>query len=187
MPHSQDPLAHLPVTAVIARRPAPGREAELLTWAAEFVAAAEAFPGHVETRTFAPTPPDNEDLVIAMTFDTAEHLTGWEQSDIRARLRERARPLVAGRPRAYAASGLEAILGGGDGEPVTPPPRWKTAIVIIIAIYPVNLLAQWLLAPELSGWPLLLRSVPTSIIAPVYVAYVGAPAVSRLLRTWLHR
>ena len=187
MTQAHDPIAQLPVTAVIARRPAPGREQELLVWAQEFVAAAETFAGHVETRIFPPSPPDSEDLVIAMTFDSADHLGQWERSAIRARLRERALPLVAGRPRAFAARGLEAILGGRDGEPITPPPRWKTAIVIIIAIYPVNLLVQWLLAPELSAWPLVLRSLPTSIIVPVYVDYIGGPTVSHLLRRWLQR
>ena len=187
MSDTHDPIARMPVTAVIARRPAPGREADLLAWADAFAAAASAFAGHVETRVFPPSPPDNEDVVIAMTFRTAEELSAWERSAVRAEFREQARPLVAGRPRAFAASGLEAILGGRDGEAVVPPPRWKTAIVIIIAIYPITVLGQWLLAPEIGTWPLLLRSLPTSIIMPVYVAYVGGPAVSRLLRRWLQR
>lgn len=182
-----DPIARMPVTAVIARRPAAGREAELLAWAQEFTSAAAAFDGHLETRIFPPTPPDNDDLVIAMTFDTAERLAAWERSAVRAALRERALPLVSGRPRAFAASGLEAILGGRDGEPILPPPRWKTAIVIIIAIYPITVLLQWWLAPGIDAWPLLLRSLPTSIIMPVYVAYIGGPTVSRMLRRWLAR
>lgn len=187
MTEPHDPIARMPVTAVIARRPAPGREAELLAWADDFTAAAAGFDGHTETRVFAPMPPDNEDLVIAMTFDTAEHLAAWERSGMRAALREQARPLVEGRPRAFAASGLEAILGGQPGEAVVPPPRWKTAIVIIIAVYPLTLLSQWLLAPHIGDWPLLLRALPTSLLLPVYVAYVGGPVVSRLLRRWLAR
>ena len=187
MSDAHDPIARMPVTAVIARRPAAGREAELLVWAEGFARAAAEFAGHVETKVFPPTLPDNADLVIAMTFDTAEHLSAWERSDVRASLRELARPLVSGRPRAFAASGLEAILGGREGEPILPPPRWKTAIVIIIAIYPITVLSQWLLAPELGTWPLLLRALPTSILMPVYVAYVGGPTVSRMLRRWLAR
>lgn len=177
----------MPVTAVIARRPAAGRERDLRSWADGFTAAAAGFEGYVESRVFPPSPPENDDLVIAMTFSTADDLAAWERSEIRARLREQARPLVAGRPRAYAASGLEAILGGREGEAIVPPPRWKTAIVIIIAIYPITVLLQWLLAPGIGTWPLLLRSLPTSIIMPVYVAYIGGPTVSRMLRRWLAR
>lgn len=187
MTDAHDPIARMPVTAVIARRPAPDRDAELLAWADDFATAASAFAGHVETRVFPPSPPDNEDVVIAMTFRTAEELSAWERSSVRAAFRERARPLVAGRPRAFAASGLEAILGGRAGEAVVPPPRWKTAIVIMIAVYPVSLLSLLLLAPHIGGWPLLLRALPTTLLLPVYVAYVGGPVVSRALRSWLAR
>lgn len=185
MTESHDPIARMPVTAVIARRPAPGKDSELRAWAEEFTEAASAFDGYVESRVFPPTPPDNEDLVIAMTFDTADHLAVWERSAIRAQFRQRALALVSGRPRAYAASGLEAILSGRPGEPVVPPPRWKMAIVIMIAVYPFSVLLQWLLAPHLGAWPLLLRVIPSTLLLPAYVAYLGAPTVSRILRSWL--
>lgn len=182
-----DPLPHMPVTAVIARRPWPGREAELQAWAERFVEAAREFAGFVEASIYPPHAPDNDDLVIAMTFDRAETLTQWERSDIRATMREAARPLVKGRPRAQSASGLEGLFGGRERLPITPPPKWKTAIVIIVAIYPFNLLFQWALGPSLADWPLALRLLPGSILAPAYVAWLGAPAVSRVLRSWLQR
>ena len=43
--------AGLPVTVVVVRHPAPGREAELDAWAHGIVAAAEAFPGHLGGRS----------------------------------------------------------------------------------------------------------------------------------------
>ncbi len=182
-----DPIARMPVTAVIARRPWPGREADLRTWAEEFVQAASAFPGFVDARAYPPNPPDSNDLVIAMTFDCADNLSQWERSEARARMRELARPLVKGRPRAQSVSGLEGIFGGRDRLPITPPPKWKTAIVIMLAIYPFNVLFQWLLAARFADWPLPLRTLPSAILAPAYVAWLGAPAVSRVVRGWLQR
>ena len=182
-----DALPTMPVTAVIARRPWPGREDELREWAEAFVAAARDFPGFAEARVYLPDPPENEDVVIAMTFDSAQHLSEWERSDVRARMRELARPLVLGRPRAQSLTGLEGIYGGRERLPITPPPRWKTAIIIMIAIYPFTVLLQWLLSPAIEPWPLLLRSLPTTVIVPLYVTFVGGPFVSRLLRKWLQR
>lgn len=182
-----DPLPTLPVTAVIARRPWPGRESELGQWADGFVAAAGEFEGYVEARIYPPTPPENDDLVIAMTFESAAALSVWEHSEVRARMREQARPLVLGRPRSQSMSALDGIFGDGTRTPFTPPPRWKTAIVIVLAIYPFTVLLQWGLSTQIAGWPFWLRALPTSVLAPVYVTWVGAPAVSRLLRKWLQR
>lgn len=182
-----DPLPHMPVTAVIARRPWPGREDELGAWAEAFVDVARGFEGFVESRVYPPAPPENEDLVIAMTFDRAEHLAQWERSDVRAQMREAARPLVRGRPRAQSASGLEGIFGTRERLPITPPKKWKTAIVIMLAIYPFNLMFQWAAGPGIAEWPLALRLLPGSILAPAYVAWVGAPLLSRALRGWLQR
>lgn len=177
----------MPVTAVIARRPWPGREQELEAWAERFVNAARAFDGFVEARVYPPTPPENEDLVIAMTFDRAEHLSSWERSEVRAQMREAARPLVRGLPRGQSASGLEGLFGNRQRSPITPPKKWKTAIVIILAIYPFNLLFQWVVGPLVSDWPLPVRLLPGSILAPAYVAWLGAPMLSRVVRGWLQR
>lgn len=182
-----DPLPHMPVTAVIARRPWPGRETDLEAWGERFVEAARGFTGFLEARVYAPNPPDNDDLVIAMSFDRAEHLSAWERSDVRAQMREAARPLVKGRPRAASASGLEGLFGGADRAPITPPAKWKTAIVIVLAIYPFNLLFQWLVAPAFGELPLAVRLLPGSILAPAYVAWIGAPLISRMVREWLQR
>jgi len=48
MTHDEQAGRHvgLPVTVVVARHPAPGREAELDAWAHWIVESAEAFPGH---------------------------------------------------------------------------------------------------------------------------------------------
>ena len=174
---------HLPVSVVVSRRPAPGRADDLVAWAHGVVAAAGAFDGHLGAQVHPPSPPDREDLVIAFSFTDAHTLSAWEHSDVRADWLRRAEPLVAGPSRAHAVDALESLFAGGS----TPPPRWKTALVILLALYPASLLVNGLLTPHLAAWPLPLRLlVPTLLIVP-WMVWGGVPWLSRLLRGWLAR
>ena len=65
------------------------------------------------------------------------------------------------------------------------PPRWKTAIVVWLAIYPTITLVLWLAGPRIAGWPLALRTLAiTAVVVPLMV-YLLMPAFQRLLRPWL--
>ena len=175
---------HLPVSVVVSRRPAPGRAGDLVAWAHDIVAAAQEFDGHLGAQVYPPSPPDREDLVIAFSFTDAHALSAWEHSAVRAEHLRRAEPLVAGPSRAHAVDALESLFSG-PGAPA--PPRWKTAVVILLALYPASLLVNGLLTPHLAGWPLPLRLlVPTVLIVP-WMVWGGVPWLSRLLRGWLAR
>jgi antibiotic biosynthesis monooxygenase (ABM) superfamily enzyme len=47
-------------------------------------------------------------------------------------------------------------------------------------------LLGWLVAPHTAGWNLLLRVLLTTAVVVPYMAWVGVPAVSRWLHSWLH-
>lgn len=66
------------------------------------------------------------------------------------------------------------------------PPRWKTAIVVWIAIYPSITVLSWLAGPWLVTLPLMLRTmVVTGILVPLLV-FVLLPFLHKALRRWLH-
>ncbi|MBL7939786.1 MAG: hypothetical protein JNL43_10535 [Flavobacteriales bacterium] len=68
----------------------------------------------------------------------------------------------------------------------TTPPRWKTAVLVWIAIYPSITLFSWLAGPMLDRLPLMLRTlVLTGILVPLLV-FVLLPALNKGLRRWLH-
>ncbi|MEZ4757622.1 MAG: hypothetical protein R2817_12410 [Flavobacteriales bacterium] len=68
-----------------------------------------------------------------------------------------------------------------------PPPRWKNALLVWIAIYPSISLLSYLAGPWLATLPLLLRTlVLTAVLVPLLV-FVLLPALHRLFRGWLHR
>lgn len=177
--------AGLPVTVVVARHPAPGREAELDAWAHGIVAAAEAFPGHLGGEIYRPAPPDRDDLVIAFSFASADALTAWENSAQRRRWIAAAEPLLTGEAIPHAISGFEGIFSRVPGRPVGPAPRWKTAVIIEVALYPASLLLNWAVVPHMASWNICLRVLVTTAIIVPFMSWVGVPFLSRWLRSWL--
>jgi antibiotic biosynthesis monooxygenase (ABM) superfamily enzyme len=65
------------------------------------------------------------------------------------------------------------------------PPRWKTALVIWLAIYPSITVILWLAGPQIASWPLALRTLAiTAVLVPLMV-FLLLPALQRLLAPWL--
>jgi antibiotic biosynthesis monooxygenase (ABM) superfamily enzyme len=78
-----------------------------------------------------------------------------------------------------------------DTHPAAPParsatpPRWKTAVVIWLAIYPSITFLLWLAGPTIASWALPLRTLAlTAVLVPLMV-FLVLPAVQRLLAPWL--
>lgn len=67
------------------------------------------------------------------------------------------------------------------------PPRYKTALLIWLAIYPSINLLFWLLGDWLAQLPLLLRTlVLTGMLVPLMV-FVMLPLLQRVFGRWLFR
>lgn len=68
-----------------------------------------------------------------------------------------------------------------------PPttPRYKSAVVIWLAIYPALTVTLFLLSPVLTPLPLFLRTLVLTVILVPLMVYVLVPGVQRLLARWL--
>ncbi|RMG65776.1 MAG: hypothetical protein D6722_15665 [Bacteroidetes bacterium] len=67
------------------------------------------------------------------------------------------------------------------------PPKYKTALIVWLAIYPLITVVLWLFGPYLAALPLPLRTLLlTGILVPTMV-YVAIPFWQRVLRPWLIR
>ena len=130
----------LPVTVVIARTPAVGRADDLVAWAHGVAEAAESFDGHLGARIFRTGDEASDDVVVAFSFDNAEHLNDWEASDERRSWLGRLEGMVEGSATTHSVSGFEAIFSKNQGAAIVPPARWKTALIIALALYPMSVL-----------------------------------------------
>ena len=177
-------MEQLPVTVVVSRRPAPGRERDLERWADGLLELAARFPGHLAGEVMRAGDAEG-DLVVAISWANADAVHFWERNEERAAYLATADVLLAGPARPELVSGFESIFAPSTS--AVPVPRWKTAVVIALAIYPASLLVQLVLGPVLGGWPLPLRVLATTAVLVPFMVWAGVPWLSRRLDRWLHR
>lgn len=100
-------------TVVVARRPAPGREAEFEGWLRGLLAVAREAPGHVSSDLQPPNDMHPGEWVVLYQFADAASLRDWLHSPLRAELMREATELVDGPAREQVVALAQAP------EPVT--------------------------------------------------------------------
>lgn len=100
-------------TVIVARRAAPGREAEFEAWAEEIRAAAATFPGHLGSELQPPSSAHPGEWVTVYRFVDQDDLERWLASDRRAELMTQGEALTEGPTReqriARPADGAEVV------------------------------------------------------------------------------
>lgn len=89
-------------------------------------------------------------------------------------------------PRVERANGMEAWFALSARRVVSPPPKWKMAIVSMMALYPLILLIQPALAPLSRGAPRWLATLMTMFVITPLMTWLALPLIIRLLRPWLY-
>lgn len=173
----------IPVTAAISRRPRRGKESELIAWGNGIVAAAQAFPGHVAVRVARPGD-DRPDLTIAFTFACAADLQAWEASAVRGEWLLRAEDLVERRREPDAE--VEAMFVPAVTGPAPLPARWKSALVVAAAFFPIMLIFDALVLPHLAGLHPVGRAAAATLLVVPLLVWGAVPVLTRALRSWLY-
>jgi antibiotic biosynthesis monooxygenase (ABM) superfamily enzyme len=176
-----------PVTAVFSRRVMPGREAEFEDWAHGVIEAATRYPGHLGASVLHE--PGSPYYHVVYKFTDRDRFRSWVESDERHRWLAKVEGLTEDDPELQQTTGLETWfdLPGSDGSPRRPPPRWKMWLVSLLAVYPLVVVFQWLLAPLVEDWPLPLKAAMFPLVLLTLMTYVVMPLVTRLLRRLLRR
>ena len=170
-----------PVTVTIARRVAPGREADFeefsdrLTLAATkydgFLGAGMLRPGHV-----------GEPWHVVFRFDSLEHLRAWEVAPERADLLAQGEDLIHSTD-VHRVNGLETWFAL-PSRTAPAPPRWKMFAVSVVGIYLLQLVCNTALQPL--GLPLALRVALVAIVVTALMTWLVMPRAARLLQDWLY-
>jgi antibiotic biosynthesis monooxygenase (ABM) superfamily enzyme len=92
--------------------------------------------------------------------------------------------------RAYRSTTVDGRTPPQHEHPPTPramPPRWKTAVLVWVAIYPSITLVLWLAGPRIQSWPLAVRTLAITAFVVPLMAFLLLPVLQRLLGPWLRR
>jgi|GEM_PF-2723649 len=138
-----------PVTLMVARRVANSRYQDFNRWLNEGRELAADFPGYLGSGVLAP-PKEDDEYQIIFRFDSQETLSAWEHSASRHAWLERGKGLYDA-PHEHRATGLDAWFKVSPG---ATPPRWKQAVAVWLAFFPISLLFQWTFGSVLAEWPL---------------------------------
>jgi len=169
----------------ITRYVKPGSESVFEEVVRGVILAASTFPGYAGGEVLYPTTKRGAWQLI-LRFDTLVHLQEWEESPICQGWIARADALTIGAPKVLRINGLEAWFVLPEVPNALPPPKWKTAIVSAIGIYPVISLMPILLKPITNGLPAWLATLVSIAIMMPLMTWVIMPQVTRLFKPWLY-
>jgi uncharacterized protein len=170
-----------PVTVTIARRVAPGREAEFEAFSAALTRAAGAFPGFLGAGMLRPGHV-GEPWHVVFRFDSIANLRGWEVSPERAELLAVGEELVHSTDE-HRVTGLETWFAL-PSRTAPAPPRWKMFAVSVVGIYVLQLVFNVVLQPL--GLPVAVRVALVAVAVTAVMTWLVMPRAARLLQDWLY-
>jgi len=120
------------------------------------------------------------EITIIQHFPTQAEHDAWVSSPEFALWQNEIAPPESGGVTRYV--GLQSLFTtASDG-----PPRWKMALLLILAVYPMSLaISEWF-APALARIPTLLGTLFTSVVIVWMMTYVITPLLTTLFARWLN-
>lgn len=187
----EDPLAistdeNHQVTAVISHIVRAGREQGYEEWFHGIASDAQKFKGHLGVSTIRPRDHAHPEYVVILRFDRYDNLKAWLESDIRREWIERLQPLIEKPESIQTLTGLETWFSLPHQPLKVPPPRYKMALVTWLGVFVTLAILSRLLAPLLSGLPLLLSQLITTGLVVCLLTYLVMPRLTKLFRHWLY-
>lgn len=177
------------VTASVARRIAPGREHEFVSWTDAGIALARTFPGFLGGGWLRNSRIDDEYFVVYRFVDERS-MDDWVASPVRKAWLSRGEGVAV----EYATHRLSGIEGWFEPQEnltaavrvAKPPPRWKQAITIWLGFFPVSVLINYLLVAHLGVLPLAVKTLVATLISTPLMVYLVLPWITARLHRWLN-
>jgi antibiotic biosynthesis monooxygenase (ABM) superfamily enzyme len=179
---SQD--AAEPVTVVISHPVAHEHEKAFRAWIEKLRAVERTQPGFRGSHLYEPVPGVQDNWTAVYRFDTPEHLDAWLDSPARAALLEEGKRFndfeVQRVPSPYGSW----FSFGDEGEAAGPPP-WKSALSVLVGLYPTVVLLTLVIRALWDTGPLWATLLVGNVVSSIILTWVVMPRISRLLRWWL--
>jgi antibiotic biosynthesis monooxygenase (ABM) superfamily enzyme len=170
-------------SSVFAYRINKSREAEFRDWRRRILEEVRKWPGFLGTESFDAVEGNDPEFIVVVRFDCREHLDAWLAAPVRKVFMEEVRNYVEHYTLRRIGSGFEGWFDISSD--TAPPARWRQALVILSALFPVILVMRQLLAPVFQWFPLPVAFLVLLTLDMAFLTYVVMPHYSRLMRFWL--
>jgi antibiotic biosynthesis monooxygenase (ABM) superfamily enzyme len=173
------------VTEVILSKIKPGMEDAYRAWAAKIQQAQSLYPGY---RGMYLQPPSSSDghWTTILRYDTAAHLEAWMTAPERAELLKQSKAFIDSDELMRLAT---SFPGWVPINPVTGkgPPNWKTAMLVLLGLFPVVMLELRFLSPVLAGLGLhaSLATFIGNALSVSATSFIAMPLFVRSFGWWL--
>lgn len=178
---------HSPVTVAVIRVVKPGCEEAFERALHEFVGESLHLPGQLGVHILRPAPGSgSREYGLLRQFENAVARDEFYRSTLFEEWKKKVAGLVEGEPRYERLSGLETWFTLPGQRAIVPPPRWKMALVTLLAVFPFSLFLGATVAKWIGGWPLLLNSLIFNALIVAGLTWFLMPLLARLFKPWLY-
>jgi uncharacterized protein len=175
------------VTMAVIRVVKPGCEEAFEKALHDFVQESLHLPGQLGVHILRPPPGSgSREYGIMRHFENAEARDEFYRSPPFAEWKQRVVGLVEGEPIYEPVSGLETWFTLPGQRAIVPPPRWKMAIVTLLAVYPLSMVLGITVGNWMSGWSFLLSSLIFNAMIVTGLTWFLMPLLTRLFKAWVY-
>lgn len=184
MSENAHPIA---VTRIARRRALPGHETEYENLVREMFGLMKQHQGFLGAEIIPPEP-GGDVYQVVVNFASEADLAAWDSSGDRraifARMRDHAEGDV---PEHRRLNAMEEWFTGPSVPAHTKPPRWKTATVTWMGIWPLASFFIYFLTPfwQSLGLPFLLITAINVVFIVGFMTYLVAPVLTKLMKPFL--
>jgi antibiotic biosynthesis monooxygenase (ABM) superfamily enzyme len=173
------------VTIVVSHPVGPADQKEFLAWQGRVTDAERQFPGFRGAELFRPVPGVQDEWTALYRYDSDEHASAWLESEERRQLlREGERFREFRLQRISSPFGSWFAPPDGDEEPAGPP-NWKTALSVLVGLYPTVVLLTLAISEIWPRGPLWATLLIGNVCSVSLLTWVVMPVVTRALGFWL--
>ncbi len=173
-----------PAIKVFRRRVHAGSEGRYEDWLTGISQTAARSPGSQGTTILRLAERGSEYLAITQ-FESRESLEAWLGSEERERWMSRLGAIDIWQEDVSTLTGMERWLTQLPG-PGAPPPRYKTAALVLLGLYPLVLALDVVLGPLLSNLPRPVGLLISLLVSVATMVWSVLPWLTRVFHGWLH-
>ncbi len=164
---------------------ASGREAEFVSAETRLAEASMHFPGFEGCCLFAPEP--DEESISMLRFRTERHLMQWLKSDERTEALDSLRSSLTREFSMVSSTTTFGTTVRTENGRVIVTPKWKTAMLILLVLYPTVMLLSRFLGPvfDSMGAAPWLAMWLSQVISLIVLQWALMPLVGSWFRNWL--
>lgn len=174
------------VSVIIDRKVLPGKKPAFEHLLDGIINACSQYPGYIDTKVIKPKYAQDHCYRILFRFDSEDSLEHWISSPERMQYVDNIETLLEKPTKMQVVTGLETWFALPGEKTMTPPPRYKMAVVSCVAIAPLLMVFNFIFGAALNELPFVVRYLISTPILVAIMTYLWMPFITKLFRKWLY-